>query len=145
MDRFEGHLPRLFVEAIDPEVGDHPGGAAARRTHRLATSPAFGPADGGAEVEFLDELPEVLPHDDHGSARVQGDVGRSAGAWKPHLGIVVITPHHCCVEVAVAINLGGAQKPQIGASALQEVQECLRHGEYLRRSAHEAGVSDRDR
>ena len=145
MDRLEGHLPCLPVEAIDPEIGDHPGGTASPRAECRATLAAFGPADGGAEIEFLDELPGVLAGDDHGPACVQGDVGGAPGPRKAHFGFVVVAPHHRRVEVPVAVNLRGAQKTQIGASALQEVQERLQHREYLRRPAHEAGVSDRDR
>src|SRR5581483_12066217 len=80
------------------------------------------------EVEPLDERARRLAqHDEHVTYR-RGDLRRAAAARQANLWCCVVTDHGA-VEIAMPVDLRGAEEAEPDAPALQPVREHLRHGD----------------
>ena len=107
--------PRSVMTAVTPPP------VQAERSREPGPSPK---PDRRAEVELLDERARRLLEDHERLLARRRDLGRAAAARQPHLRVVVVADHGA-VEIAVAIDLGGAQEPDVDPAALQPVGEDL--------------------
>ena len=96
------------------------------------------------EVELLDERARRLPQHHEDVAHAGRDLGRAAAAGQPHLRRVVVADHGA-VEVAVAVDLRGAEEADVDAAALEPVREHLRHRDDRVGGLGELAVADRER
>ena len=138
------HLVRFRVRPHDAQVR-HQQRRALRADAQFAPLPP-GPAvaQRGQEIQLLHETARALPHHDEDLPAAGGDLGGAAAARQPHLGRRVIADHRA-VQVAEAVHLRAAQKPDGDASALQPVAEHLRHGDRGQRRLAQFAVADRER
>src|ERR1700752_4553848 len=75
---------------------------------------------------------------------MRSDLGRGTGARQPRGGMVIGT-YHRAVEVAVAIDLRRAEKPDVDAPGLQVITEHLRQWHDAGGRLRELTVADGER
>src|SRR4029453_1741778 len=85
----------------------------------------------------------VAQKHDHPPGRA-GDLGGAAGAGQAHLGLVVVADDGG-VDVAEAVDLGGAGEADVDAPAADPVVEHLGDGDEVLGAGGEVVVADRQR
>ena len=85
----------------------------------------------GSEVDALDEAARALAHDHEDLARVDGDLAGATGAGQAGRRMVVVADDGG-VDVAEAVDLGGAQEADVDEAALEVVAEELEHADDTR-------------
>ncbi len=143
MERGLHELAGLGVGAEDAEVGDDDLGAAAAQAQALAVALAVAEPDRRAEVAPLDEGARPLPNDDDDLACGCRDLGSTARTGQPR-GRVLVVADDRRVDVAVAVELRGAEEPDVDAASLKPVGEDLGHRHDRVGSVGEIAVADRE-
>ena len=115
-----------------------------RRPEALAIALAVAEADRRAEVAALDERARPLPNDDDDLACGCRDLG-SAARTRQSRGRMLVVADDRRVDVAVAVELRGAEEADVDASGLQPVGEDLGHRYDRVGGVREITVADRER
>ena len=144
MQARERQLARLGIGLEHSEVGHDDGHAGAVQPELLARARAVALPDGRAEVELGHERARRLAQHHDRLTAGGGDLGRAAGARQAHLRVVVGADHGA-VEVAVTVDLRGAQEADVDAPGLQPVAEDLGHRDDGVGGLGQLAVADRER
>ena len=144
VDAGDHELPARRIGLEDAQIGDHRRGAAPAQAGALARVAAVEKAGRGDEIQPLHERPRVVAQDDQHLACEIRDLGRAAGAGQPHLGPAIGSDHRG-VEVGEAVDLGGAEKADVDAPALQPIAEDLWRRDHRVRGRRQIAVADRER
>ena len=143
----EAHLA-VLVEVVDTQVRDDDRRAAPRPALGLAHAGRVGAAaqvaGRGAEVDALHERPLRLAHDDEHLAGVDGDLAGAARAGQPGPRRRVVADDGR-VDVAEAVDLGGAQEAHVDAPTLQVVAEEVGHGHHGQGAGDDGRIADGER
>ena len=118
MNRNQTHLA-IFVKSIYSHLSDHYRWTATRQAGRLP-SPRTGKVARRCHViYFFAELTTILDHHHTHTIGETAYLVRATATWEPDLWVEVIT-YYTRINVAIAINLSGADKPDVYVTGLQD-------------------------
>src|ERR1700691_3385812 len=122
-----GHrqLTGFRVGLKDAQVSHNSLGASTRKSQPLAMISTLAVANGGDEVELVDEGALRLPDDQKDFLGRARDLRSAAGAGQAYLGLIV-TANHRGVQIGEAVDLCRPQKANVDAPSLQPIAKDLR-------------------
>src|SRR5690606_13712041 len=124
MQRDDGEFLAVRRRLPDREVGDQQRRAFRGEAELLPVVAAGAVAEGGEEIDLVDKTAPRLLHGDEDLAAGGGDFRSAAAAGQPRLWMIVVADDGG-VDVAEAVELGGTEKADGDAAALQPVAEHL--------------------
>src|SRR5690606_11018858 len=141
MERGDGEFLRLRIRLPDRKIGDEQGRPPGGQAEPLAVVAALAMAEAREEVDLFDHRAARLLERDEDLAAGGGDLGGSATARQAGFRMAVVADHRG-VDVAEAVELGGAEKADRDPPALQPVAEHFRDGNRGDRRVAENAVAD---